>query len=270
MSETASSPVLLDVADGVATVTLNRPGQHNAINRAMRQAFRAAFAEITERDDVKLVVIRGAGERAFSSGADLKEIGNRTPMQRRVVAAEEPSAIVRACSKPVIAAIRGFCFGGGLELALECDMRVAASSALFCFPEITHGWFPAGGGTQSLPRLVGMGRAMEMILSGRRVPAPEAERTGLVDTLLDDTDFAAGLTRLTQSIASHRLGALVLAKAALRMSERTGSDIGLLYERELGALSYTLEGRAEALAAFADRNRPAATSDSDAGSDASR
>jgi enoyl-CoA hydratase len=252
---TETAPVLLDRAGGVATVTLNRPRQLNAINRAMRHALREAFAGIEADDAVKVVVVTGAGERAFSSGADLKEIGNRTPMQRRVVATEEPSAIVRACSKPVIAAIRGYAFGGGLEVAMACDLRLAGVGAEFCFPEIGRGWFPAAGGTQHLPRLVGMGMAMEMILTGRRVGAAEALELRLVNRVVEDDALAGTAAALAEEIAAHSGGALVLAKAALRMSERAGMDVGLLYEKELGAVSYTLEGRAESLAAFANRSR---------------
>lgn len=254
MTQTAENPVLLSVENGVATVTLNRPGQLNAINRAMRKAFRAAFETIAEDDAVVAVVIRGAGERAFSSGADLKEIGKRTPMQRRAVAAEEPSTIVRACQKPVIAAIRGYAFGGGLETAMACDMRIASQNAVFCFPEITHGWFPGAGGTQALPRLVGMGKAMELILTGRRVDAAEAVAIGLVNSVHPEAEFDGAVAALASRLAGLKPGALILAKAALRMSERAGTDVGHLYEQELGALTYTLEGRAEALAAFAARS----------------
>jgi enoyl-CoA hydratase/carnithine racemase len=243
--------ILFDVAGSAATITLNRPRQHNAINAAMRRAFIAAFDRVAADDAIHIVVIRGAGERAFSSGADLKEIGDRTPMQRRAVATEEPAAIVRACTKPVIAAIQGYAFGGGLEIALACDMRVASENAIFCFPEITRGWFPAAGGTQALPRLVGMGMAMELILSGRRFDAAEASRIGLLNSVHKEAEFESSVTALAERIGSHKLGALTLAKAALQMSARAPADIGFLYEKELGALSYTLEGRSEALAAFA-------------------
>lgn len=255
MIEADAPPILLSIEDGLATVTLNRPRQMNAINKAMRTAFHDAFRQIAADESVKCALIVGAGPRAFSSGADLKEIGNRTPMQRREVAVEEPSAIVRAFQKPVIAAIRGYAFGGGLEIALACDLRVASDTAVFCFPEISHGWFPAAGGTQILPRLVGMGKAMELILTGRRMAAEEALSSGLINSVFPDADFDRSAKALAGDVAKHRLGALILAKAALRMAERAGSDIGLLYEKELGALSYTLEGRAEALSAFAERSQ---------------
>jgi enoyl-CoA hydratase len=255
MSASEDASVLLSSVRGVATVTLNRPRQLNAINRAMRHSFRDTFASIAMDETVKAVVVTGAGGRAFSSGADLKEIGNRTPMQRRAIAAEEPSAIVRACQKPVIAAIRGYAFGGGLEIALACDIRLASETAIFCFPEIGHGWFPAAGATQNLPRIVGMGKAMELILTGRRADASEAREIGLVNRVFPDADFDAGVAAMAAAIAKHRLGALMLAKSAMRMSERAGTDVGALYEQELGALSYTLEGRAEALSAFAERSQ---------------
>jgi len=254
MSDAETSPILFGVADGVATITLNRPRQHNAINGAMRAAFREAFNRVASDEGIKVVVVTGAGERAFSSGADLKEIGNRTPMQRRAITADEASAVVRTCQKPVIAAIKGYAFGGGLELALACDIRLAAANAIFCFPEISHGWFPAAGGTQALPRLVGMGKAMELILSGRRFDAAEAMQIRLINRVVEESTFDDTIATFARSISQHRLGALLLAKAALRMSEQAGADIGLMYEKELGALAYTLEGRAEALSAFAARS----------------
>jgi enoyl-CoA hydratase len=252
MSEAAAA--FLTVDDSVATVILNRPRQHNAINGAMRAAFGSALETAAADDSVKVVVVRGAGDRAFSSGADLKEIGTRTPMQRRLVSLEEPSAIVRAFDKPVIAAMRGYVFGGGLELAGACDIRLASDNAVFCFPEIAHGWFPSGGGTQFMPRLVGMGRAMELILTGRRFTANEAMEMGLLNAVYPDAGFDAAVQEMASTIAKHNLGALILAKAAMRMSERAGADVSYIYEKELGALSYTLEGREEALSKFAARS----------------
>jgi enoyl-CoA hydratase len=249
---TNSSEVLFTVSGPVATITLNRPGQHNAINAAMRRAFAEAMEQVVADEAIHVAVIRGAGGRAFSSGADLKEIGNRTPMQRRAVATEEAPAIIRACPKPMIAAIEGYAFGGGLEIALACDIRLAADNAIFCFPEIQRGWFPAAGGTQALPRMVGMGMAMELILSGRRFDVQEAYRIGLLNAVHPLESFTAAVDDMAGRIGANRLGALTLAKASLQMSARAPSDIGYAYERELGALSYTLEGRGEALAAFAE------------------
>lgn len=244
-------PVLVTRDARVTTITLNRPAQMNAINAAMRASFIEEIARFAADDTSHVLVIRGNGGRAFSSGADLKEISGRSPMQRRAVAAEEPAIILRACPKPIIAAIEGYAFGGGLEIAMGCDIRIAAESAIFCFPEITRGWFPAAGGTQMLPRLVGMGMAMELILSGRRFDAKEAHAIGLVNAVHASEDFATRVQELAQRIAANSREALVLAKSAMAMSARAPVDIGLAYERELGALSYTLEGRAEALAAFA-------------------
>lgn len=243
--------VLIKREGRVATVLLNRPDKHNAINAVMRSAFAAAIRDLSEEPAVSVLVIRGEGGKAFSSGADLKEIADRSPMARRAMTSEEPALVVRGCPKPVIAAIEGFAFGGGLEIAMACDIRLAAENAVFCFPEITRGWFPAAGGTQALPRLVGMGKAMELILSGRRFDASEAENMGLLNAVYPQTQFDAAVKELAERIGAHNPDALMLAKAAMNMSARTSVDVGLAYERELGALSYTLEGRAEALAAFA-------------------
>lgn len=246
------SDTILVSRDGpVGTITLNRPRQHNAINAEMRDAFRGAVEDLTADDAVRVLVLRGAGGKAFSSGADLKEIKNRTPMQRRAMTVDEPALVVRACPKPVIAAIEGYAFGGGLEIALGCDMRIAAANAVFCFPEITRGWFPAAGGTQTLPRLAGMGMAMELILSGRRFDAAEALRIGILNAVHPEADFDAAVADYSGLIGRNNLDALILAKSALSMAARSNIDAGLAYERELGALSYTLEGRAAALAAFA-------------------
>lgn len=250
-----------EVRERIALVTMNRPEKLNAINDDMRGRFVEVFEEIERDDAVKVVVLTGAGPRAFSAGADLNEAGKRTAYQRRNVARRDPANLARACSKPVIAMLHGFVLGGGAELATSADIRIASTDTVIGYPEIKHGWLPAGGGgTQSLPRLVGMSRAMMLILTGRNVDAAHARELGLVDEVVESGELLEVTWNLAREIASHRLRALILAKAALRMTERAALDVGLEYERELATLTYYFEDRQEAIKAFQE-GRPAKLSD---------
>lgn len=249
--------LLFETEGAVATVTLNRPNKLNAINGEMRAEFASAFERIEHDTTIKVVVVAGAGERAFCSGADMDEISGRSGMERRRQIATDPANLVRACSKPVIARLHGYTLGGGLELATSCDIRIAAESTVLGYPEIRHGWLPGGGGgTQTLPRIVGMGQAMIAVLTGRQMTAREALAIRLVDQVHADDALDDAVSQLASDIARNRFDALILAKAALRMTERTDLLTGLQYEKELSTLTYYFEGRAEALQAFTERRKP--------------
>ena len=250
-----------ELVDRVARVTLNRPEKMNALNRELRDRLREVFWEIDRDDEAKVVVLEGAGRRAFSAGADIKEAGTRTAFERRRDAPWDPANVVRRCEKPVIALLRGYVLGGGAELAAACDIRIASETAIFGFPEIQHGWLPLGGdGTQLLPRLVGLSRAMMLVLTGDRLDAQKAREIGLVDEVYPDDAVDREAMALAGRIAEHRLRAIILAKSALRLSERASIDVGLEYERELGAMTYYFEDRQEAIKAFAEK-RPAELGD---------
>src|SRR3989475_9812192 len=187
-----------DVADAIATITLNRPEVHNAMTDAMRRELTRCFEALGTDDDVKVVVATGAGEKAFSAGADIREfVAPLVPVQfrehrRRV----DVRQAMDRCPQPILAAVNGFAFGGGLELALACDIRVAAASAQMGLTEINLAIIPGGGGTQRLPRLVGRGKALEMILTGARIPADEALRIGLVERVVPAGGAVHGRVRL--------------------------------------------------------------------------
>ena len=170
--------VLIDREGRVAILTINRPDKLNALNEEVRVELLAALAEIETDDAVGAVVITGSGEKAFIAGADIGEFAGRSPFDQRF-AMRSPRIfdIMASFPKPVIAMINGFCLGGGCELSMSCDMRIASDKARFGQPEINLGLIPGGGGTQRLPRLVGMGHAMRMILSGDMIPAAEARRS---------------------------------------------------------------------------------------------
>jgi enoyl-CoA hydratase len=245
--------LLYEVKDGVATLTLNRPTKLNAVNDAMREALAQRVQEINRDPGVRVVVVRGAGSRAFSAGSDIYETSGRTPVEKRDTVEMEAPHLLRRCLKPVVAMIRGYALGGGLELALACDLRVASESAQFGLPEVTLGWIPGAGGTQYLPRLVGRGMAAYLLYTGERIDAAQAKAAGLVDVLVPDDTLEAETARVAGLIARNRLEALVFLKSALRMADRASADVGVDYERELISLCYSFPDREARIRAFRER-----------------
>ena len=250
------SSVLLDIDRGVGWVTMNRPDKMNALNGLLKRRFADIFDGLSADDSVKVVVLTGAG-RAFSAGADLNEVHEREVIRRRRETQRDPANIVRDFQKPVIAMIRGYALGGGLEIATSCDIRIASDNATLGYPEVRHGWLPAGGGgTQTLPRIVGPGRAMIIALTGRRYNARQAFEMGLVDEVHADAEVRTAVAELAREIVEHRLAALVLIKAGLRMAQEVGLRQGLVYERELSAIAYQLPDKEEAVQAFFQQRKP--------------
>ena len=242
----------------VAILTINRPDKLNALNEEVRVELLAALAAIETDDSVGVVVITGSGEKSFIAGADIGEFAGRSPFDQRF-AMRSPRIfdIMASFPKPVIAMINGFCFGGGCELAMSCDMRIASDKARFGQPEINLGLIPGGGGTQRLPRLVGMGHAMRLILSGDMVPAAEAREMGLVDLVFAADELRAKTLELAQKIAGKSPLTLKVAKEALRASEKLAIEDGISYERDLFCLCFSSKDKEEGVAAFLDK-RPAA------------
>src|SRR3982751_3279660 len=174
--------LLVEQRERVAIITINRPDKRNALNIKTREEGAAALDELAQDDSVRVVVITGAGDKAFIAGADISEFAGRTAvMQRSVMLGRSLFTAIDSFPKPVIAMINGYCLGGGNELAMACDIRMANENAKFSQPEINLGIMCGGGGTQRLPRLVGEGRAMEMALTGDMIDAPTAEKFGLVN-----------------------------------------------------------------------------------------
>ena len=243
--------LLVDVADRVATITINRPDKRNALNGQVRGEIIAALDALRGNDDARVIVVTGAGDKAFVAGADIGEFAERTPLQQRAVMAERRVFDELANSpKPTIAMINGFCLGGGCELAMACDIRFAAESARFGQPEIKLGIIPGGGGTQRLPRLVGSGTALRMILTGELIDAAEALRIGLVDTVVADADLRARTMEIARAMAAHSPVAMQLAKAGVRAAMEMPLDAGLAFERELFITAFASEDKTEGVAAF--------------------
>jgi enoyl-CoA hydratase/carnithine racemase len=246
------------VADHVATVTLNRPDVHNAMNEAMRRDLTRCFDAIAVDEDVKVVVVTGAGERAFSAGADIREfveplVPVRFREQRRRL--DFRQAMDR-CWQPIIAAVNGFALGGGLELALACDIRIAAAGATLGLTEVNLAIIPGGGGTQRLPRLIGRGKALELILTGARIPADEALRIGLVERVVPGGEALKAATELARSMAAKAPVALRYAKEAIVKGLELPLADGLRLEGDLSTLLRTTEDRLEGAKAFLEKRPP--------------
>ena len=250
--------LLYDLADGVATVTLNRPDVHNAMNDRMRRELVQCFGELVTNDDARVIVVTGAGERAFSAGADIREfvapqVPTRFREHRKRVDFRE---VMDRCPQPLIAAIRGYAFGGGLELALACDLRIAGEDARLGLTEIDLAIIPGGGGTQRLPRLVGRGRALHMILTGARIDAHEALRIGLVERVVPAAEVQSAARELATTLAAKAPVALRYAKEAVVKGLELPLADGLTIENDLATLLRTTEDRIEGAKAFLEKRKP--------------
>jgi len=247
----------VETAERVGTITIDRPEKRNALNSVVRRELIEAMAELERDDDVRVIVITGAGEKAFIAGADIGEFAERTPLeQRQAMAAPRVFDVVASSGKPTIASINGYALGGGCELAMACDFRIATRSAKLGQPEIRLGLIPGGGGTQRLPRLVGPGRALRMVLTGEIIDAAEAARIGLVDEVVDDGRLAERTRELAGAIAQHSPVALRLAKQAVAASMEMPLAAGLEFERELFITAFGSEDRREGVSAFLEKRGP--------------
>jgi enoyl-CoA hydratase len=245
-------------AEGVATLTINRPEKRNALNTQVRRELILTLAALEPDPDVRVVVITGSGDRAFVAGADISEFAERTPIEQRIaMEGRTVFEVVATYPKPTVASINGFALGGGCELALACDLRIAARSAQLGQPEVGLGILPGGGATQRLPRLVGMGRAMKLILTGELITAEAAERIGLVDEVVDDEMLRDRTRELASTLAGRSPIALKLIKDAVRAAAEMPLSAGLAFERELFVTAFASEDRIEGVAAFLEKRTPA-------------
>lgn len=254
-SETATRLVLTERKDRVLMVTLNRPDKLNALSKELLRQLAECLAEAEADPTLGCVVLSGAG-RAFSAGADIADM-----LVRGVASYSDPERLeswrsVEAFSKPLIAAINGFAFGGGLELALLCDIALACDTAKFAFPEIRIGSFPGDGGTQRLPRLVGKSFAMQMILTGETIDAQLAEHKGLISEVVSADRLLQRALEIAVAVAANSVAVARFAKRAVLAADRTALPEGLRLEHELTTKAFGLYDRMEGLRAFAEK-RPA-------------
>lgn len=253
MTTEIESDVKVETRDGVGWITLNRPTSINAINDAIRTGVPAALEALDADDSIRVIVLSGSGPRGFCAGADIKEskpVEGPVASRARLMKTPWIESIDRV-SKPVIAAIHGYCFGGGLEIAMACDLRIASPDALFSLPETGLGLIPGGGGTQRLPRLVGLAKALDMMITGDRIDAAEALRFGLVTRLAASRDSLDEETMgLAKRIAARPATATRYAKEAAKAGSDLDLKAGLRIERDLFALLLSSEERLAAAAAF--------------------
>ena len=253
-----SDVLLVEKLDGrVALLTFNRPDKMNALNLEVRHALFAALAELREDDDVRVVVLTGAGEKAFIAGADIGEFEGMAPVEQyRAMQRGNIFSAMEEFPKPIIAMINGYCLGGGCELSMACDIRVASSRAKLGQPEINLGIIPGGGGTQRLPRLIGEGHAMRLIMTGEMISASEAERLGLLEKVFEPEELRDATLEMARTIASRSPIALQAAKESILAARRMPMDEGLKFERAWFGLLFSTEDKNEGVDAFLNK-RPA-------------
>lgn len=260
MSDAAAAgyeTIRLERDGAVAVLTVDRQEKRNALSSTVRAEIIAALDALRDDEGVRVLVITGAGEKAFVAGADIGEFARRTPLeQRAAMAGRTVFGEIGAYPKPVIAMINGFCLGGGCELALACDLRVASDTAKLGQPEVNLGIIPGGGGTQRLPRIVGTGQAMRLVLSGDIVDAAEALRIGLVDLVHPAAELREKTLELARRIAEKSPVALRMAKSAIRAAAEMPLSAGDAYETELFITAFASDDRREGVAAFMEK-RPA-------------
>jgi len=256
--EYACDNLLVDVADRIAVVTINRPDKLNALNSATETELQDVFLKLRDDGDVRGIVITGAGGKAFVAGADIGELSGLGATQGKEFAFHGQTTFTRIaqCPKPVIAAVNGYALGGGCELALACHLRVASETARFGLPEVQLGLIPGHGGTQRLARIVGLGRALEMVLTGRMVPADEAFRWGLVNGIAAPEKLLdAAKEDLGHILDKGPLAVQYALEASLRGFDMALDD-GLYMEATLFGMACGTEDMKEGTKAFLEKRKP--------------
>ena len=251
-----SSNIRLDLSESIATLTVDRPSVKNALNFDTVNELHRALDELAANADAGVLIITGAGESAFVSGADINDIRARTRDDGLAAINSSLFAKIDAFPKPVIAAINGYALGGGCELALACDIRVAADTAKFGQPEVGLGIIPGAGATQRLPRIVGLGWAKHLVLTGDIIDAKQALEIGLVTAVMPASQLQVRARELAKRILRQGPLAARLAKLSLNASARVDLDSGLLIETLAQAICYASDDKLEGTTAFLEKRKP--------------
>ncbi len=251
-----------EVKDSIAYLTMNRPEALNALNRKMTEEMIGACEEVGSRDDIRAAIITGAGAKAFSAGLDLKErAAEEISLVERRQARRAPKIVahhqaIASLRKPTVAAVNGYAVGGGLEIALACDIRVGSTNAKLGLTEVRRGMIPGAGGTQRLPRIVGRAKALEMVLTGRVIDAGEALRFGLLSRVVEPEDLIPAAEALAREVLEGAPLALQFAKEAVNRGMEMPLEEGIKLEIDLSTLLRTTEDCSEGPRAFAEKRKP--------------
>lgn len=255
----AATQLLFEIEDGIALLTLNRPEKHNAITAAMGGEIERLARRVDTDPAVKVLIVTGAGGRAFSAGSDvdmLEDLGTPWEGRNRADYGRDYVTPLLRLRKPAIAAIDGYCLGGGLEVAICCDIRIATPASSFGAPEVRRGWHAGSGNTSILPRLVGYGNAALWVLTGECFPAEEALRVGLVQRLVPQEGLMDEARRLADRLARNPPIAVQSAKQIIRQSAGSSIEQGLAWENDGYTLCMMTEDAREGMRAFAERREP--------------
>ncbi|MBL0716131.1 MAG: enoyl-CoA hydratase/isomerase family protein [Desulfosarcina sp.] len=245
--------IIFEKEENIAVITFNRPEAMNALNNQTRAEFAQAIEDVATDDEIKVLILTGSG-KAFVAGSDIKEFNRTTPFAAHNI--KRLGEMVEKLGKPVIAAVNGFCLGGGCEIAMGCDIIIASEKAKFGQTEINIGIIPGGGGTQRLQRLIGACRAKELIFTGDIIRADEADRIGLVNRVVPMDELMPTAKEIAKKIAAKSAAALKLSKQAVNYGMQSTLESGLKYEYEMYALALTLEDKVEGVNAFLEKRAP--------------
>ncbi len=250
--------IRVDVQERIAIVTVNRPEVRNALNSRVVQELTEAFRQLAASADVGAIILTGAGDRAFVAGADIKEMVGKSGLEMQAFSelGRRLGEAMEGCPKPIIAAINGFALGGGCEIAMACDMRLASETAKIGQAEINIGIIPGFGGSQRLPRLVGPGWAAQMVFTGEPVDAATAERIGLVNHVVPPDRLLEEAKALARKILEKGPVAIALAKACLRAAQEMPLSQGLSYEGAAFGVVGATQDKAEGMTAFLEKRKP--------------
>jgi enoyl-CoA hydratase len=257
--ERTGGQVHLETEGAVASLVIDRPDKLNTFTVSMSEQLTRHCAEIDRDESIRAVLIRSVGDRAFCAGSDvslLDDLGSTWQGRNRAAYGRDYIGPLLHLRKPLIAAIRGYCLGGGLEIALAADVRLATDSAQFGAPEVRLGWHAGSGNTTILPRLIGYGNAARWILTGDRFPASEAHRVGLIQEIVADDELEAQALAMAEAIAANPPIAVQSAKHLIRLSQGTSVEQGLAWENDLYTYCMTTEDSREGIAAFGEKRAP--------------
>ncbi|KRG62503.1 enoyl-CoA hydratase [Stenotrophomonas humi] len=254
----SEAPVSISTRDGIRTLTVQRPEKLNALNRQTLESLDAAFADAAQADEVRVVVLTGAGPKAFVAGADIAEMNGLTPVQGRdfSLIGQRLMRRIERLNKPVIAMVNGFALGGGMELAMACHLRIAADSAKVGQPEINLGLLPGFGGTQRLLRLAGRAAALELCLLGAPIDAARAQQLGLLNRVVPAAELEAETLKVATQLANAAPLALRGILDAINVGGECGIEEGLEYESAQFGLAFSTEDMREGTRAFLERRTP--------------